>query len=603
MSDEAIILTILAVSVVVFVWNRLPVGVVALGVALALWATDVITLEEAFAGFANPTVILIAALFVVAEALDAAGVTTWVGQMVVRHAGGSRGRLLILVMGAVAVLTALITPNGSVAALYPMVVVLAVRLGDTPSKLLMPVAFAAHAGALLILTGSPVSLLVSEAADEAGVGRIGFFEIALVGVPLLIGTVAVVILFGERLLPARTPRSFSRDLNKLPSTLKGQYLTGDELEIFLVGRESPFLGLPADQIGDPDHPEVHVISVKDARGVPMSHETVDTATRIVLRGRKDDIRAFAADNGLIRPKEAGAAPLESGLVNREFGVAEVIVAPRSDYIGDRVFPGMVTDSGNLVVLGVQRYGEDVGVAETTLKAGDSLLLQGRWDALDEHTVDPNVVLIDTPDAIRRQTVPLGPRALPALAVLAIMIVLLGTGVVPPAIACLLAALAMVLLRVVTVNQAHRSMSWTTIILVAAMIPLSNAITDSGAAESIATGLIDAVGDGGPYVIMTGIFLITALLGQMISNTATALILIPITVSIAAEGGYSPMTMLMCLNVAAAAALLTPIATPANLMVMEPAGYKFGDYWKLGLPVMGVYYVVAVLLVPLIWPLS
>ncbi len=199
--------------------------------------------------------------------------------------------------------------------------------------------------------------------------------------------------------------------------------------------------------------------------------------------------------------------------------------------------------------------------------------------------------------------PLGPRALPALAVLAVMIVLLGTGVVPPAIACLLAALAMVLLRVVTVNQAHRSMSWTTIILVAAMIPLSNAITDSGAAESIATGLIDAVGDGGPYVIMTGIFLITALLGQMISNTATALILIPITVSIAAEGGYSPMTMLMCLNVAAAAALLTPIATPANLMVMEPAGYKFGDYWKLGLPVMGVYYVVAVLLVPLIWPLS
>jgi di/tricarboxylate transporter len=603
MSDEAIILTILAVSVVVFVWNRLPVGIVALGVALSLWATDVITLEEAFAGFSNPTVILIAALFVVAEALDAAGVTTWVGQMVVRHAGGSRGRLLLLVMGAVAILTALITPNGSVAALYPMVVVLAVRLGDAPSKLLMPVAFAAHAGALLILTGSPVSLLVSEAADEAGVGRIGFFEIALVGVPLLIGTMAVVILFGGRLLPARTPRSFSRDLSKLPSTLKGQYLPGHELALFLVGRESPFLGLPADQIGDPDHPEVHVISVKDGRGVPMSHERVDAATRVVLRGSRDDIRAFAADHGLIRPKEAGTSPLESGLVNREFGVAEVIVAPRSDYIGDHVFPGMVTDSGNLVVLGVQRYGEDVGVEETTLKAGDSLLLQGRWDALDEHTVDPNVVLIDTPDAIRRQAVPLGPRALPALAVLAVMIVLLGTGVVPPAIACLLAAIAMVLLRVVTVNQAHRSMSWTTIILVAAMIPLSNAITESGAAESIASGLIDAIGDGGPYVIMTGIFLITALLGQMISNTATALILIPITVSIAAEGGYSPMTMLMCLNVAAAAALLTPIATPANLMVMEPAGYKFGDYWKLGLPVMGVYYVVAVLLVPLIWPLS
>jgi di/tricarboxylate transporter len=231
-----------------------------------------------------------------------------------------------------------------------------------------------------------------------------------------------------------------------------------------------------------------------------------------------------------------------------------------------------------------------------------MLLQGRWDALDEHTVDPNVVLVDTPDSIRRQTIPLGPKALPALVVLAAMVVLLGTGWVPAAVACLLAAVAMVLLKVVTVDQAHRSMAWTTLILVAAMIPLSTAITDSGTAETIASGLLDVIGDGGPYLIMTGLFIITAVLGQMISNTATALILIPITISVAAEGGYSPMTLLMCLNVAAAAALLTPIATPANLMVMEPAGYRFDDYWKLGLPVMGVYFVVAVFLVPLIWSL-
>lgn len=183
-----------------------------------------------------------------------------------------------------------------------------------------------------------------------------------------------------------------------------------------------------------------------------------------------------------------------------------------------------------------------------------------------------------------------------------MVVLLATGIVPAAIATLLAAIAMVLLRVVTVEQAHRSMAWTTLILVAAMIPLSNAITDSGTAETLAKGLMDVIGGGGPYVIMTGLFLITAILGQMISNTATALILIPITISIAAEGGYSPMALLMCLNVAAAAALLTPIATPANLMVMGPAGYRFGDYWKLGLPVMAVYYVVAVVLVPLMWSL-
>jgi di/tricarboxylate transporter len=575
---------------------------VALGVAVALWATDVVTLEEAFAGFSSPTVILIAALFVVAEGLDAAGVTTWVGQLVVKHSEGSRVRLIILVMAAVAVLSALITPNGAVAALYPMVVVLAVRLGVSPSKLLMPAAFAAHAGALLVLTGSPVTLLVSEAANESGAGRIGYFEIAVVGVPLLVGTILVAVLFGDQLLPVCTPKAFARDLSTLPHSLKGQYLPAEELARFSVTNGSPFIGIPANKIADPGLPDVHIISVKERKGAPMTDAPVEEGTEITIRGSHDDIVAFAQDNGMAQPGTAKPAPIESGLISRDYGVAEVIITPRSDYIGDRVFPGMVTDSGDLVVLAVQRHGTDVGVSETTLKAGDSLLLQGRWEALDEHTADPNVVLVDTPDAIRRQTVPLGPKAIPALVVLGAMVALLASGLVPASIACLLAATAMVVLRVVTVDQAHRSMAWTTLILVAAMIPLSNAITDSGTAETLAKGLMDVIGDGGPYVIMTGIFIITAILGQMISNTATALILIPITLSIADEGGYSPMALLMSLNVAAAAALMTPIATPANLMVMEPAGYRFGDYWKLGLPVLGVYYLVAVVLVPIIWSL-
>jgi di/tricarboxylate transporter len=601
-SDQTIILTILAVAVAVFVWNRLPVGIVALGVALALWATDVVTLEEAFAGFASPTVILIAALFVVAEGLDAAGITTWAGQLVVRHAGDSRSRLIILVMGAVAILSALITPNGAVAALYPMVVVLAVRFGQSPSRLLMPAAFAAHAGALFVLTGSPVTLLVSEAADEAGEGRIGYFEVAIVGVPLFIGTALVAVLLGPRLLPERTPRTFARDLSTLPPTLEDQYLPEEELVRYEVTSASPFVGMKAGTLVDARHPDVHVVSVKSASGSPLTAEVIDEGNRLTIRGPRDELESFAHDNRLRDVTDGSTDHPESGLVTKEFGVAEVIITPRSDYIGDRVFPGMVTDSGSLVVLAVQRHGTDLGVEDVSLKAGDSMLLQGKWDALDEHTNDPNVVLVDTPDAIRRQTIPLGSKAVPALLVLGAMVVLLITGVVPAAVACLLAACAMVLLRVVTVEQAHRSMSWTTLILVAAMIPMSTAITDSGTAETLASGLLDAIGDGGPYLIMTGLFLITAVLGQLISNTATALILIPITISIAVEGGYSPMTMLMCLNVAAAAAVLTPIATPANLMVMEPAGYRFGDYWKFGLPVLAVYYVVAVFLVPLVWSL-
>ncbi len=602
MSDQTIILTILAVAIAVFVWNRLPVGIVALGVAIALWATGVVTLEGALIGFSSPTVVLIAALFVVAEGLDAAGVTTWAGQLVVRHSGGSRMRLVVLVMAAVAVLSALITPNGAVAALYPMVVVLAVRLGMAPSKLLMPAAFAAHGGALLVLTGSPVTLLVSQAANDAGAGRIGYFEIAIAGVPLLVGTMAVAVFLGERLLPTRRPRAFSRDLSKLPQSLSEQYLPHEELVRFRLDPGSPMIGQAVTRLADEKHPDIHVISVDAHRGTVGPEDVLGAGDEVLIRGSRDDLMRFAHESGFSEVADTGSGSVETGLINRDYGVAEVIITPRSDYIGDRVYPGMVTESGSLVVLAVHRHGSDPGFAETTLKAGDSLLLQGRWDALDEHIVDPNVVVVDTPDSIRRQTVPLGPKAVPALIVLAAMVVLLATGVVPPAIATLLAAIAMVLLRVVTVEQAHRSMAWTTVILVAAMIPLSNAITDSGTAETLAKGLMNLIGDGGPYVIMTGIFVITAILGQMISNTATALILIPIAISIASEGGYSPMTLLMCLNVAAAAALLTPIATPANLMVMGPAGYRFGDYWKLGLPVMAVYYIVGVFLVPFIWSL-
>ena len=211
MGDETITFLILGATVVVFIWDRLPVAVVAVGVALSLWATGVLDLEQSLAGFGDPTVIFIASLFVVSEALDASGVTTWAGQQLIARAGESRTRILVLMMLLCAGLTALITVNGSVAALVPVVVVMAVRLRREPSQLLMPLAFSAHAGSLLVLTGSPVNVVVAEAADDAGVGRFGYFEFALVGVPLLAGTIAIVVFFGERLLPHRPPRSMPAD--------------------------------------------------------------------------------------------------------------------------------------------------------------------------------------------------------------------------------------------------------------------------------------------------------------------------------------------------------------------------------------------------------
>ncbi|WP_374007008.1 SLC13 family permease [Leifsonia sp. LS-T14] len=518
MSPSVVTVVILALAVIAFVSGRIPTGLVAVGVSLALLATGILDLPQAFAGFSDPAVILIASLFVVSEGLDSSGLTAWTGRQLVQRGGGEPRRLTMLVMLVVAVLSALISVNGAVAALLPVVVVIASRIAVAPGRLLLPLAFGAHAGSLLTLTGSPVNVLLSEYAAASAGRPFGFFEFALVGVPLVIGSVLIAVLLGRRLIPTRSPATMTKDLSEHARTLLREY------------------------------PSVE----------------------------------------------------SDSLIAADAGVAEVLIPPRSPLVGAHAFPGMVTDSGDLVLLAVHRGGEAVE-GESTLEAGDVLLLEGRWEHLDANLADPAVLVVDQPDAVRRQAAPLGWRAWTALAILIVMVVLLATGVFPPAVTGLLAAAAMVLTRVVSVERAHRSISWTTLLLVAGMIPLSTAITLTGTAATIATGLIDLVGGAGPTAVLAALCVVAAIFGQLISNTATALIIAPIAVSVAATLDVSPLPFLMGMAVVCAAAFLTPVATPANFMVMGPSGLRFTDYWKLGLPLLLLFLTAAIGLVPLIWP--
>jgi di/tricarboxylate transporter len=321
---------------------------------------------------------------------------------------------------------------------------------------------------------------------------------------------------------------------------------------------------------------------------------------VVLRGEAPRLAETAAEL-VLTPREGSARrDLAEALLNRESGLAEVVVTPRSPLIGRRFFPGMVTESGDLVVLAIQRGGADLPGGEP-LAAGDAMLLQGAWHALETRLDPAETLVVNAPELVRRQAVPLGAGAMRMIAILVAMVLLLATGVVPAAVAGLLAAGAVLLSGLLSVEQLYRSINWTTVILVGAMMPLSTAISQTGAATMLADGLIAAVGDGGPRLLVAGLFLLTAVLGQLVSNTATALIVIPIAVSAAGQMGVSPEPVLMGVCIAAAAAFLTPVATPTNLMVMEPAGYRFGDYWKFGAPHMLWFFVVAVFLVPLLWP--
>lgn len=521
---------ILAVAIIAFMSSRVPLAVVALGVALSLWATGVLTLPQALSGFGDPTVVFIASLFVISEALDATGVTAWAGHQVITRAGTGRRRLTAVVALLAAVLAAFISINGAVAALLPVVVVVAVRAGLVPSKMLVPLAFAASAGSLLTLTGTPVNIVVSEAAIAAGGRGFGFFEFALVGVPLVVLTTLIVTVWGDRLLPERV----------------------------------------AERLADvAPHPREHAQVLRESYDVDLDTGTIFSVTD---------------------------------------GVLEVLVAPRSSLIGRRVSAGMTTRSEDLVILAVRR-GEDDGAPLTegtgtdgslTLRAGDAVLVQGPWAALERYAASPDVIAVTAPQSLQR-AVPLGRGARRALVILGIMVLLLATGLVPPAVAGLGAAGALVLTRVVTIPQSYRAISWTTVILIAGMVPLSAAFVSTGAAGIVADAVLAVIGTASPHVALLVLCVLTMVLSQFISNVATVLVVAPIAIALSQGLGVSVQPFMMALTVAGAAAFATPVATPANLMVMQPGGYRFGDYWKLGLPLMVVFLVAAVLYVPLIWP--
>ncbi|GAA3663563.1 SLC13 family permease [Microbacterium marinilacus] len=530
-------LVILGLAIVAFATNRLPLAIVSCGVALALFGAGVLTLTEALAGFGDPTPVFIATLFIVSEALDQSGVTAWAARRVTGLAGTRRGRITVVVSLMVAVLTAFISINGAVAALLPIVVVVAVKAGVAPSKLLIPLAFAAHAGSLLTLTGTPVNVIVSDAAVAAGGRAFGFFEFALVGLPLLALTVAIVVAFGGRLLPDRRGRT---------------------------------LDLATD-------PGEHAVRLRESYDV-----SIDTGTM------------FTSDAGVV----------------------EVVIPPRSVYIGRRVYPGMTTVREDLVILSVRSSarsssGSERASAEEpgsdpaagrgwTLRAGDAVLVQGPWDALERYVSQPDVVAVTAPRSLRRG-IPLGHGARRALTILLAMVVLLATGLVPPVVAGMLAAGALVLTRVVSIGDAFRSVQWSTVVLIAGMIPLATTFVKTGAAELIADGMLATVGATDPHLVLLALCVLTVLLGQVTSNVATVLVMLPIATSLAATLDVSVQPFMMALTVAGAAAFFTPIATPVNTMVVDPGGYRFGDYWRLGLPLTIVWLAAAVLYVPLIWP--
>lgn len=594
MSDATVVLLVLAGAVVAFVTNRVPVGVVAVLTTLALLATGVIDVPTALAGFGDPVVIFIATLFVVSEGLESAGVTAWAGRALTSRVGDRRVPLTGAVAGLSGVLSALITPNGAAAAMLPVVMTASRRARVAASRLLIPMAFGASAGALLTLSGSPVNVLVHEASLDAGGGGFGFFEFAWAGLPLLVGTVVVVALLGF-VLPDRGAGPLVGDL-------------GDHLDALVehYDLEQGFYRLRAETTGPVEaltSQGVAVVGIQGADGQPVVQvRDWRPGDVLVVTGDPGRVRDVADALGLVVVTTPLTHQTREALIDQEVGLAEVVVPPRSAAVGRTVFPGMQVGPG-VTVLGVSRLGRDLGARHVEIAEGDALLLHGTWPAVEALAHDDEVLVVHSPELVRRQVPPHGRPAVTAVAVLVAMVVALASGKVAPAVAGLGAAVAMVALGVVKPSRVYRAISWQTVVLIGALIPLSVAVRDSGAADTVASRLLDVVGDGHPLLALAAVFVLTALLGQVVSNAATVLVVIPIALAVGADAGIRPATMLMTVAVAGAASLLTPIATPANMIIMAPGGYRFGDYWRLGALTMVVYLAVCLTVVPAVWGLT
>lgn len=605
MSDMTFVFLILGVTIALFVWGRFSADVVAISSLLSLYLFGLVTVGEALAGFSNSTVILVGALFVVGEGLTRTGVTAWAGEQLIAATRGSALRLLIFMMGVTAVLSAFVSNTGTVATLMPAIVIAAWGVRSFPSAFLIPLAFAANAGGVLTLTGTPPNVVVSEALDSHGFRPFEFFEYAYIGLPLLVTAILYMVLVGQRLLPRRASQPAPKPLAGVLEELAETYqLPSDRFRLHVLSG-SPLVGKTLRDGGLADYGvlvvEVGSLSRPGATEIARSDRSIEVDDVLTVTGDREAIHRAEVELRLGVLPSDGAEGSRLDLLSRELGVAEMLPTPRSRYLGKPIPADRISDQFGIVVLGARRGGESLETGDE-VQFGDSFLVKGTWEqiALIEQERE-DVVVVGRPEEVASQVTQLSAHSFGAVALLVGMVVLMVSGLVPVAIAALLAAMGMVLSRCIGTREAYGAVSWSTVMLIAGMLPMATALEASGGAREVADLLVATLGELGPVAVLAGIFIVTTTLSQVMSNTATSVLMSPIVLTAAAGLGVEPYPLMMTIAVAASTAFLTPIGTTTNLMVLGPGEYRFGDYAKVGGPLVAIFLVLCVILIPLIWP--
>ena len=576
----ALTLTILIIAIALLVSELWSADVVSLLVMVVLVLVGLLTPDEAFASFANPVVITIGSIFVVSAALFQTGVATKLGRGIVRLADYNETRLIIALMIGASLLSGVMNNVAVTAVLIPVVIGIGLNTGHAPSRLLLPVSFAAVVGGTLSLIGTPPNLIVSHVLAERGFPPFGLLDITPLGIINVLTAALFMTLVGHKLLPDQ-PLDKKLQRARLPSQLLDLYLLPERIFTLYVPPDSPLVGqtLAESSLGR-DYGLTVLGIIRQSRCImaPPPTETIQVGDRLLTEGGPNRLRRAAADKGFTW---ARASVNEAELLAGDVGIAEVTLTPRSPLAGKTLRELDFRERFGLTVLALWRGGEPIEryISEEPLRPGDAFLVQGPWPKIRLLRQQPGLLVISEDENIPRRT-----RKAPwAVAILVSMVVAVALKLVPLPVAAMGAAVLTVLTGCLRIEEARNAIEWRVVFLITGMLALGTAMEKTGAAQWVAVTLLSPVANLGRLPAMAVLFLLTNALTLGISNHATAALIAPIALNVAVGHSFDPHPLLLAVAMGTSAALLTPFAHPSTLLVMGPGGYKFRDYVRVGLP--------------------
>ena len=626
-----ITLIILILTVAMFIWGRVRADIVALSALAALLVLGILTPAEALAGFSSPIVIMMIGLFVVGGAIMQTGLAKLTGNKLMALSRGNETVTFLLVMLVTSFIGAFVSNTGTVALMMPIIMSLAAGSGMQSSRFLMPLAFAGSLGGMLTLIGTPPNLVIDEVLTEAGFKPLAFFSFFPVGI-IVIAIGIIVLMPLSKIFLSKKQNGKKKNNGKSLDDLVDEYQLLDNLHRYIVpskrtaaaidenGQMMDIVGKTLKDLSIQKKYGVSIIEIRNEKksrlglvqdvnqNMAKSSSTIQVQDILYIIGDEQKMQRFAQDYGLRRMKDVK-------IDFYDLGLTEIVVMPTSNFAGLRIGDANLRKRFGINVLGVKRGGSSsdgkVGkeyitdnLIATRLHVGDMLLVQGEWTNLAHLTADTtNWVVLDQPEKTADKVL-LDYKAPVAAAIMLLMIAMMVFDFIPvaPVTAVIIAGLLTVFAGCFrNVEAAYKTINWESIVLIAAMMPMSTALEKTGASALVSQGLVDSLGSMGPTALLAGIYFTTSLMTMFISNTATAVLMAPIALVAAQQVGVSPYSFLFAVTLGASMCFASPFSTPPNALVMKAGGYTFMDYVKVGLPLQIIIGVVMTFVLPLLFP--